>query len=611
MPEKQSGKFKVEFMPSGVTAVVPPQSTIMDAAQDAGMYIGSLCGGDGLCGKCRVKVLKGRVNMRKNSFLDDELKEEGYVIACLTEVLSDLMVEVPKDALLKGKPKIGETHPEHACRTLSEQSRYPLSPLCSKLYLELPRPGIADNLSDLDRIERELARKGESPAPTGIDTLKTLAPVMRKGDFKVTVTLADRYDSAEIIRVEPGDTAGSDFGIAVDVGTTTVMAAMIDLQNGAVCAQAADYNSQIRYGEDVITRIIHTQEHKRGLDELQRAVIKDINDLIRSLVRQCGITIEDVNAVVCAGNTTMTHLLLGLPPAWIRKEPYIPVILKPPVIPAANVGIEIGHEGPLYCLPGAGAYVGSDISAGVLTSGMARDSSLGLLIDIGTNGEIVLSNSDFLICCSASAGPAFEGAGTRCSMRATEGAIEKVHISDDDELTFSIIGKEKIPRGICGSGLIDLVAELFKAGMVDRSGRFRTETGNSRIREGEYGKEFIVIDKLLTGADKDCCISEVDIASFIRTKGAIFTAAEALLYHLGHTWDDIETVYISGGFGNDIDIRSAITVGLLPDLPEKKFIFIGNGSLTGSNTCMASREAMKEIIRIAENMTYFNLSTDP
>jgi len=389
------------------------------------------------------------------------------------------------------------------------------------------------------------------------------------------------------------------------------MANLINLNDRKICGTAAIYNSQMKYGEDVINRIVYSQEHKDGLEELTRLVVKDINDLTQVLVKQCDIRPEDVNYIVITGNTIMLHFLLGLTPDNIRREPYIPVVGQPPVIRAEEIGININSKGHLGFLPGAGAYVGSDITAAVLASGMASEEKVSLLIDVGTNGEIVLGNMDWLICCSASAGPAFEGSGTRCGMRAATGAIEKVHIHGNWEIDLGVIGgKKQKPTGICGSGYIDLVAELFSLGILDRTGRFRTDKTIPGLRKGEYEPEFLLVEKDKSAAGKDIVITESDIATLIRTKGAIYTAAEAILNHVGLTWSSIDRIFISGGFGNYLDVHRSIIIGLLPDLNMEKFHFIGNGSIAGGQMCLLSVDALRMSEKIVRRMTYFDLSTD-
>ena len=605
--------FSVEFEPSGSVVNVKPGTTIMEAANRAGIYINNICGGEGLCGKCAVIVLNGRVNMKSNTFLEKEQLEKGYVMACLTEVLSNLKVEIPEESRLEEKPKFQEDHADSLDTHDRLKSSYPHNPLCRKESLELPTPSLKDNLSDLDRIKRELKHIGRFPVMNiELKNIRSLSGILRNSDFKVTVTLSFKDSAFEMSRFEAGDTSGINYGIAVDVGTTTIMANLINLNDGKICGKTAAYNSQIRYGEDVIRRIVYTQENKDGLEKLHNSVIKDINNLTQTLVDQCSIQPGDVNYMVCTGNTTMIHILLGITPENIRREPYIPVFGKPPAVCAEEIGININRTGYLNFLPGAGAYVGSDITADILASGMACEEKVSLLIDVGTNGEIVLGNVDWLICCSASAGPAFEGAGTRCGMRASSGAIEKVHILGDGNINLGIIGGGKYkPKGICGSGYIDLVAELFSAGIIDRTGRFREGNNNSRLREGEDEPEFLLVDKVDSASGKDIVITESDIATLIRSKGAVFTAAEAIMKHVGLTWSSIERMFISGGFGNYLDIKHSIIIGLLPDIELEKFHFIGNGSITGAQMSLLSLDAFIMAKNIARKMTYFDLSTDP
>jgi uncharacterized 2Fe-2S/4Fe-4S cluster protein (DUF4445 family) len=360
----------------------------------------------------------------------------------------------------------------------------------------------------------------------------------------------------------------------------------------------------------VITRIFHTIDNPGGLDQLHDLVVSDINNLVVAAVEESGIELADITYMVATGNTTMTHLFLGLDVANIRKDPYIPMANAPPVLRAAEVGVSINGRGLLCTLPGAGPFVGSDITADVISCGMHHSPELSLLIDLGTNGEIVLGSSDWLMCCSASAGPAFEGGGMHCGIRATEGAIERVAINSLGKFVCKVIGKT-LPKGICGSGVIDLTAELFRVGAIDKSGRFQKDCGLPGIREGEFGTEIVLFQSVDTATGRDITVSEEDLAVFIRSKGAIYTAAEALLHRMGLDFGDLDRVYISGGFGNYVDVGNAILVGLFPDLPIEKYQFIGNGSLNGARMCLESQEALDDVEAVAERMTYVDLCTDP
>ena len=597
-------------MPEGQTIEIPSGFTVMEAAQKAGVYLGSMCGSEGLCGKCRVHIIAGVATTENIASLSVNDIKDGIFLACQTVVQSDITVEIPESSLLETDNLNKASKSGSFGKAHIRDSAYPFDPLCRKVYLELPEPNLMDNSSDISRIERALKLMGYSEVAFNLDTIRKVPDILRESGFKATVTLTSFSAAADIIDIEAGDTSGKNHGIAVDIGTTTIAAILIDLNDGTILGRSTDYNSQVRYGPDVIARIMYAQESENGIGELKDAVVNDIGNLVQTLVTDAELLPDDVNCIVCAGNTTMSHMLLGIPPGTIRKEPYIPVITKHPAVEASKLGLEIAGKGMIEILPSVGAYVGSDITAGVLYSGMTDSESISMLIDIGTNGEIVLGSSDLLICCSASAGPAFEGAGTTCGMRAAKGAIESVSISDAGEISLDIIGGASSPSGICGSGFISLIAEMSEAEIIDRSGRLHKDKMDDRVRESTDGREFLIYGGKASGSN-NIVVTEADIASFIRTKGAIYTAAEALLWHVGFSWSDISNIYISGAFGNKMDIGKSIYVGLLPDLPIEKFKFIGNGSLDGANMCLCSSDALAKVRDIADSMTYFDLSTDP
>jgi len=599
-------------MPSQQMAAVEEGETLLTAAERAGVYVNSICGGEGLCGKCRLILQRGRVDSQPTALLTRDEIRQGYVLACQTRVHSDVVVEVPPESRLEGRPQLVK---EEAIRFAGVAPRregakvYEFAPLCQKQLLEVSLPSLQDNLADLERVFRAIRQKHNYPVmQTGLFNLQHLAPLLRENDWRITATLGQRGGTLEVVQFEAGDESQTNYGVAVDIGTTTVSANLVDLVSGEILGAQACYNSQIRYGEDVISRIIYAAEED-GLDRLGEAVTGDINTLVLALVEEAGIDLHDVTYMVAVGNTTMIHFLLRMDPRNIRREPYIPTATRPPVIRATEVGVTISGRGLLCPLPGVGAYVGSDVVADVLSSGMSQDEELSLLFDIGTNGEVVLGNKEWLICCSASAGPAFEGGGMECGMRAMEGAIERVAVTPSDRIVYQTIGGAR-SRGICGSGLIDLVAELFRADYIDKAGRFQMDS-RPHLREGEDGREFVLVPAEQSGTGQDVVITEPDIAIFVRSKGAVYTAAETLLGHLGLSFEDVERVYISGGFGNYLDIANAITIGLMPDLPRERFHFIGNGALAGARMALLSREALEEVERIASLTTYFDLSTDP
>ena len=607
--------FTVTFLPEEKSVEVAPGKTIMEAAIAAGVPINSICGGDGVCGKCRVIIRSGKVTAEPNEFLTRREIQRGVALACQTYPDADVVVEVPLESRVDAVPRLAA---EDAARFapvsqwVGEGAPYAYEPLSRKDYLELPLPTLDDSVSDQERIYRELRRRRDIPImQTGLAILRQMPTLLRASNWRVAVTTGQRGGTVEVLQIEPGDTSSRNYGVAVDVGTTTVDAHLVDLASSETVGAQAKYNSQISYGEDVISRIMYANTDEK-LHTLRQCVVNDINDLIAALTVETKTRLQDITYVVCAGNTTMTHLLLGLEVANIRREPYIPSTSFAPVIRAAEVGIKINARGLLGVIPCVASYVGGDLVADVLVSGMIDSDEVSMLVDMGTNGEIVMGNRDWLACCSASAGPAFEGGGITCGMRATHGAIEHIAFEKGCQVAgCGVIGGGK-PLGLCGSGLIDLVAELLRVGCIDRTGRLIAEACGARLSRNGEGAEFVVLPGAGTALGRDIIITEADIASFIRAKGAIYTAAEALLRHTELDFTDVQHVYVAGGFGNYLDVRKAIRIGLLPDLPIERFQFIGNGSLQGAKMALLSRQALEVIeMKIAPNMTHFELSTDP
>jgi uncharacterized 2Fe-2S/4Fe-4S cluster protein (DUF4445 family) len=603
----------VHFIPDERSATVAQGETILKAAEAAGVFVNSICGGDGLCGKCRVVVRDGNVSSRPTALLDRDEIRAGYVLACETQVMGDLHVEIPEETRLTGKTGFTAEETLRFGKGSSQRGgvkEYPFEPLSRKLLLAMTPPNLDDNLGDLERVYRAI--ESLAPAPvmqTGLYNIRSLPRLLRENSFRITATIGRRGKTVEVVQFEAVDTTRRNFGVAVDVGTTTVVANLVDLGSGETVSRKATYNSQIRYGEDVITRIMLTVEEPDGLAKLHDAVVGDINNLVSAMSEESGVSHQDITYMVAAGNTTMMHLLLGLEAANIRREPYIPAANLLPVIRAAEAGVSINGRGLLCTLPGPGPFVGSDLTADVIACSMHEHPALSLLIDLGTNGEVVLGNAEWLMCCSASAGPAFEGGGLRCGIRATDGAIERVAINALGRFSCKVIGRTR-PRGICGSGLIDLAAELFKAGAVDKAGRFVSDSRVAGLRDGEAGLEMVVVPAAESATGRDITVNEDDLAIFIRSKGALYTAAEALLVRMGLGFEDVERVFISGGFGNYVDVGNAVLIGLFPDLPVERFQFIGNGSLIGARTCLLSADALVDAEAVASRMTYVDLSTD-
>ncbi len=588
-----AAKAKVTFLPSGRTIEVPAGTTIYKAAVEAGAELNSVCGGKGKCGKCRVQV-HGKYELDHIHPLSPEELESGSFLACATRVGGDVRVFIP-DTSTAGKGQI-LTSCKAACR-------HPDPPL-RKAVLELPAPTLNDNLADLERVMRALRSKRLVEPHLDRGVLQDLPTTVRRKDWRVTSSFMRCGGCSRMVRIEPGDTSETNYGLAIDIGTTTVVVQLLNLWNGKAIRTAAAYNRQISCGEDVISRIDYAAEG--GLGTLRRLVLETIGMLVADVCVE--VPAQQVTSACVAGNTTMVHLFLGLDPSNIKLDPYIPVTNAPPPLTARDTGIGIHPEAPVIIVPGRSGYVGGDITADVVASGMQRRKELSLLIDVGTNGEVVLGNDQWLVGCSCSAGPAFEGGEVRFGMRAAEGAIERASVSDNLWLNYCTIGGARA-RGICGSGLIDLISGLFVKGALDKAGRFRGVLPQ-RIRPGTEGKEFIVAPSSETAAGKPIVLTEADIRNIIRTKASLYAAAAVLVQSVGHALQDVHKVYICGGFGNYLDTEKAIAIGLLPDLPRKRFRFMGNGALAGAALCVLSRRSAAEASSVANRMTYLELSVN-
>ena len=606
-------KCKVVFKPGNKVARVEKGADLLFAAVSAGLHINSSCGGEGVCGRCKVVIKKGKFKTEPSGRISQGERKKGCVLACLTTVEGNLEVLVPKESQLgaqrpqdiyseavdidKGKPIISEEVFTH-------------SPISTKIYVEMPAPTQDDSVSDYERLMREIKSKYDIPIiQTGLRNIRKLGSILRYSDWKVTVTLGKRNETTEIVLIEPGDSSKENYGVAFDIGTTTVSGQLVDLNTKEILGTKATYNKQIVFGDDVITRIMFAKE-ENGLERLHHAVIDNMNTIIHELITEHKVPLSRVTGVMCAGNTTMMHLLLRVDPTHIRKDPYVSTANFVPVIRAAEAGIKIHPRGLLACIPGVSTYVGGDIVAGALACGINSIDKLTLLIDVGTNGEIVLGNKEWMASCSASAGPAFEGSGVSCGMRAVRGAIEKVEIGTGLDAKVKTIAGRK-PMGICGSGYIDLISQMFKRRIIKRDGKINRDLRTKRIREKDGEYEYVVVPKSKACCGYDIVIRESDIENIKRSKGAIFSAASSLLKKFGLSFNDVETIYVAGGFGTFLNIESAVSIGLLPDLKREKFKFVGNSSLIGSREILLSYDTMKEAESIARKMTYIELSKDP
>ncbi|MBI4849199.1 MAG: DUF4445 domain-containing protein [Nitrospirae bacterium] len=588
---------------SGKKITCSTDTSILEALKLAGIYLTSSCGGKGTCGKCKVIVKSGRVDSRSKIKLTQDEVGKGYVLACRTFPSEDVLIDIPKESMLvvEGKVVTGKSKDLQA---LLSSTGAEIKPLTERTVLQLPPPTLDDNISDLERLKRELFSKGMACLRVPFRFMPDLAKTVRKKNWEITLSTIHTDDCDEIIRITSGDKKTPQYGAAIDIGTTTVVVFLIDLSSGELIDVASTYNSQIRFGDDVINRIVHATEHGK-LKELSDTVISDINNLLSIIRKNHHIDVETIDCVVAAGNTTMTQMVLGLDPGAIREEPYIPTANAFPLAFAGEIGIKVNPNIPVYAFPCVASYVGGDIVAGVLATQLYKKEELSIFIDIGTNGEIVIGNSEWLVAAACSAGPCFEGSGIKCGMRATEGAIEDVKINRETfEVEIQVIGDaDTKPTGICGSGMIDAIAEMFLTGIIDQKGKLQKDV-SGRVRAGENGLEFVVY----SGEGRDIVLAESDIENIVRAKAAIYAGFSTLLMEVGFTFNDIQKIYIAGGFGKFLDIEKAIMLGMLPELPKEKFEYMGNTSVTGAYLCLLSRKLRSEAEEIAKKMTYLELS---
>lgn len=580
------------FRPQGAQVRVPAGVSVFEAASWAGVAVDSTCGGRGTCGKCRVRLLPGALpptEADRRKLSPAEL-DDGWRLACrsvLCEAPLALEIEVPP---LLAKPRAA---------LLGRGRHVLLSPSTRKYPLRLAPPTLTDQRSDLLRLRHALP-DFELQVPANV--LRTLPAALHAGKLDVTAAIVgDR-----LVAVESGDTSGGCFGLALDLGTTTIVAALLDLTSGAIVALGSALNQQERFGADVISRITHAMETVDGLEALRAAALESINDLLAELLATAGVAAERVYHAVVAGNSTMVHLLVGVDPAALALSPFAPVFAEPLDLPAHDAGIAIHPQGRVETFPLVGAYVGADIVAGALATGVGRDEHVSLLVDIGTNGEIVLATPARILAAAAPAGPAFEGAQIRNGMRAAAGAIEAVRMGDQIEL--EVIGGGEA-WGVCGSGLADTVAGLLRTGLLDPSGRLarRDEVGSHPLAERLVEIEGIPVFRLADGIE----ITQHDLRALQYAKGAIAAGIHILLAEAGLEPDQIDEILLAGSFGTYIDPASARAIGLVPPVELERVASAGNTSLEGAKMALLSFRERQLGFSLADRIDYLELSSRP
>ncbi len=616
----------VTFLPLGRGVQAAPGDAVIDVARAAGILLASECGGKGTCGSCMVLVEQGAVSGDSRSFLPAPAVEEGFVLACRSSIGEhDVILRL---AATRTAPTTGQfadaPRPDPEAPDVSGASGAPDAPdtaadhFVRRAVITVSEPQPEDGLSDLDRLERALLPiAGAQSLHCPLPLLRSLPLALRQSSGHVCCTWFTQGSQALLLDLRPGEPGAPDaplLGAAVDLGTTSLAVQLLDLETGAVLAGVSDYNPQRERGLDVISRINFAQR-PGGLEELRGLVVSGVNDLLHRAAAEAGRAQDEIMALSLAGNTVMTHLLLGVEPEYVRLAPYTPAVLRPQLLRAKELGLEAHPLTPALLAPGVGSYVGGDIVAGLLCTPLADTGDtaggLRLYLDIGTNGEVVVGDGDFLMGCACSAGPAFEGGGLRCGMCAGIGAVERCDVDPETGAPrLGVIGEGPV-AGICGSGAIELLAALFRTGWLDAAGRFDRQRPSTHIRIQGRHAAYVLASAAESATGREVLLSEADIDNLLRAKAAIHAGCALLLERAGLDFTDLAEVIVAGGFGRFLDVEAAVTIGLLPDLPRERFRFIGNASLAGATRTVRSRREQERQAALADRLTYVELSTEP
>ena len=614
--------MKVTFQIEGAAPVIMECNAgdnLLELARRGNVAIDAPCSGNGSCGKCRVKLIEGQLDSLKSRHISDEEYEAGWRLSCNSKVLTDCVVFVPDIAsAYQSRMKTADlSSPKEIaifedCQNNLRESGIRFANNFRSVVVTMAEPTLEDTMPDNERLTWAVQEAlGVEKVKIPFCVMVKLAHTLREFNWTVCVKgelLGDTFRCMEIC--DPADTAI--VGCAIDIGTTTVTMVFTDLTDGRLLAKGSSGNGQIRYGADVINRIIESGR-SGGKTKLQNAIIKEtLVPIMANLCKSSGINARSILRLSVGSNTTMNHLLLGVDAEPVRMEPYIPSFFSWEGLLASDLKLPANPLAPVLIAPNIGSYVGGDITAGTLAAGIWDKDEMSLFIDLGTNGELVFGNRDFLMSCACSAGPAFEGGDISSGMRATDGAVEAAVIDKDTmEPTLSVIGEpgQKVV-GICGSGIIDMISELFRTGIINARGLFARE-GKRILRDAHGMGRYVLAFPEESETGREVSLNEVDIDNFIRAKGAIFSAIDTLLKSVDMTVDMIDKVYVAGGIGSGINMKNAVNIGMLPDVELEKFRYIGNSSLTGAYAMVVSDEANAKCAEVAANMTYLELSTYP
>lgn len=590
------------FEPDGKKVRVKAGVTVLQAAKDAGIGIRSECGGKGTCGKCKVIIKDAHSvteisSVEKNTLSQREIKD-GYRLSCQAKILKDVVVMVPPESRI-GTRKF---------MLYGVEREVEINPLVKKIYVQLKKPTLSDVGADLERLLEALEKYMENrdALDFDFDILRELPEILRRSNWKVTVVLWDN----KVINVEPGDTTNEMFGAAVDIGTSKIVCHLVNLKSGETLAVGSIENPQILYGEDIISRITYASKGNHNLNSLRKLIIDGLLKVLVEVCQKAGVSLNKVYEVVAVGNTAMHHLFLGIQPKYLALSPYTPVVKKLISLPAKILNLNINPNGIITIPPIIAGFVGADAVADILATGIHESEDNTLLVDIGTNTEIIVGNRDDLMCCSCASGPAFEGAHIKDGMKAATGAIERVRITADLEVEYETIGGGK-PRGLCGSAVVDAIAEMFKRDIIDRYGKFNPNVVTPRLKKTKRGMEFVIAWQNETATGKEITITQRDIRELQLAKAAIYTGCSILLKRKNLKEKEINTLFIAGAFGNYINPENAKVIGLIPNVPTENIKFVGNTAVAGAKMALVSckmRESMKTILKIVR---YYELATDP
>ncbi|MFH1153292.1 MAG: ASKHA domain-containing protein [Pseudomonadota bacterium] len=597
----------VRFEPTGIQVMVSPGTTLLQAAEKAGVYVNASCNGKGSCGKCRLILASGNVEGATTALLTRKEQDKGYVLACQSLVTGDVAVRIPEETLEK------QLRAEGMGREATDRLKglvTVIEPVVEKITVQMNPPTLEDSVSDLDRLTRGLTASGcdTTRLSTGLIVMRQLTEAVRKDSWHVTASILHKRCSSEIVNVAPAEPPVESLGLAVDLGTTSIVVYLVDMTTGAVLAAASGHNSQAACGDDVINRIVCAE--KDGVEKLQSMALATINNLTVQALKAIGADASRIDNIVVSGNTTMSHLLLGIEPKYIRREPYIPSVTRFPIMKAREIGLKAAPYAGVFIMPGPASYVGGDIVSGVLYTGFCDQDELTLFIDVGTNGEIVLGNREFLMTAACSAGPAFEGGGIRWGMRAEDGAIETITLDPVSlEPAYATVA-DKPARGICGSGMIDLMSEMLLKGVIDQNGKFKDNPGNPRLIRFRDEPAFVLAFGEPLGLDEDIVFTESDMRSLILSKAAVYAGFTVLLDELGMDFSMVRQMIITGGFGQHLDIEKAIIIGLLPDMDRSRFKYMGNSSIAGAYMALLSGAAREKATALSNAITYLDFSSN-